>query len=167
VNPTGSLELRKDYGRLSIELRDEIRNINGMATKTSKKSPMSAAHKEALARGRSEGKAVRTYLEALRASKPRRGRKRTPDSIKKRVTAIDQQLSNADPLTELKLIEERRQLKQELESLNDKVDISALEKEFIKVAKAYSARQGISYASWREVGVDPRVLRDAGISRSA
>lgn len=128
---------------------------------------MSAAHKEALARGRSEGKAVRTYLEALRATKPRRGRKRTPDSIKKRVATIDQQLGSADPLTELKLIEERRQLNQELASLNDKVDITALEKEFIKVAKNYSARQGISYASWREVGVDARVLRDAGISRSA
>jgi DNA-binding transcriptional ArsR family regulator len=137
-----------------------------MATKTSKKSPMSAAHKEALARGRSEGKVVRTYLEALRATKPRRGRKRTPDSIKKRVAIIDQQLGSADPLTELKLIEERRQLNQELVGLSDKVEIGALEKEFIKVAKAYSARQGISYASWREVGVDARVLRDAGISRS-
>jgi DNA-binding transcriptional ArsR family regulator len=127
---------------------------------------MSAAHKEALARGRSEGKVVRTYLEALRATKPRRGRKRTPDSIKKRVAIIDQQLGSADPLTELKLIEERRQLNQELVGLSDKVEIGALEKEFIKVAKAYSARQGISYASWREVGVDARVLRDAGISRS-
>jgi hypothetical protein len=37
----------------------------------------------------------------------------------------------------------------------------------VKVAKGYSARQGISYASWREVGVEPSVLKKAGISRSA
>ena len=38
---------------------------------------MSAEHKAALAQGRSEGKAVRDYLDALRANKPKRGRKRT------------------------------------------------------------------------------------------
>ena len=50
---------------------------------------MSAEHKAALAQGRSEGKAVRDYLDALRANKPKRGRKRTADSIKKRLAAID------------------------------------------------------------------------------
>ena len=36
---------------------------------------MSDAHKEALAEGREQGRAVRRYLEALEANKPRRGRK--------------------------------------------------------------------------------------------
>ena len=53
---------------------------------------MSDEHKAALAQGRSEGKAVRDYLEALRANKPKRGRKRTADSIKKRLAAIDAEL---------------------------------------------------------------------------
>ena len=38
---------------------------------------MTDEHKAALAQGRSEGRAVRDYLDALRANKPKRGRKRT------------------------------------------------------------------------------------------
>ena len=50
--------------------------------------------------------------------------------------------------------------------MGTKVDISALDEGFITVAKSYSARQGISYATWREIGVDAAVLKRAGISRS-
>ena len=99
--------------------------------------------------------------------KPKRGRSRTPESIKKRLGAIDTQLADADALSELKLIQERRDLTDELAAMQAKVDIGALESAFVKVAKGYSARQGISYASWREVGVEPSVLKKAGISRSA
>ena len=53
------------------------------------KNPMTDAHKAALAKGRTESQAVRVYLEALRANKPVRGRKRTPESIGKRLAAID------------------------------------------------------------------------------
>lgn len=137
-----------------------------MKNNSGNKAPMSADHKRALAQGRSEGKAVRDYLEALRATKPKRGRKRTPDSIRRRMGVIDHELQTADPLSELKLIEERRRLEAELETMGSKVDLSALESEFVKVAKSYSERQGISYASWRDVGVEPRVLRDAGIPRT-
>jgi hypothetical protein len=128
---------------------------------------MSAEHKAALARGRSEGKAVRDYLDALRANKPKRGRKRTPDSIKKRLTAIDTQLAEADPLGELRLVQERRDLEAELAAMGNAVDLSTIEGSFVKVAKAYSDRQGISYAAWREVGVEASVLKKAGIRRSA
>jgi hypothetical protein len=128
---------------------------------------MSAEHKAALARGRSEGKAVRDYLDALRANKPKRGRKRTPDSIKKRLTTIDAQLKDADPLTELRLVQERRDLEYELQSMDSAVDLSAIEGSFVKVAKAYSERQGISYAAWREVGVEASVLKKAGIGRAS
>jgi uncharacterized protein YicC (UPF0701 family) len=128
---------------------------------------MSAEHKAALAQGRAEGKAVREYLDALRANKPKRGRKRTPESIKKRLDAIEAQLATADALTELKLIQEKRDLNTELEQMANAVDIAALEAAFIKVAKSYSERQGISYASWRDVGVEASVLKKAGISRSS
>src|SRR4051812_21359671 len=138
-----------------------------MATKRGRKGPMSPEHKAALARGRSEGKAVRDYLDALRANKPKRGRKRTPDSIKKRLNAIDAQLAEADPLNELRLVQERRDLETELAAMGHAVDLSAIEGSFVKVARAYSERQGISYAAWREVGVEASVLKKAGISRSA
>lgn len=44
-------------------------------------------------------------------------------------------------------------------------DVAALEQDFIKVAAEYGRRKGISYAAWREVGVAPAVLKEAGISR--
>lgn len=127
---------------------------------------MSDDHKAALARGRSEGRAVRDYLDALRANKPKRGRKRTSESITRRLEAIDAELAAADPLGELRLIQERRDLGAEIERMGQGVDLAAVERGFVEVAASYSARQGISYSSWREVGVPPAVLRQAGISRS-
>jgi uncharacterized protein YicC (UPF0701 family) len=126
---------------------------------------MTNEHKEALAVGRTESKVVREYLDALRANKPKRGRKRTTDSITTRLAAIEAELVDADPLTEVKLIQERMDLENELENMGGGVDLTALESEFVKVAKNYSTRQGISYAAWRAVGIEPAVLQKSGISR--
>ena len=126
---------------------------------------MTPEHKAALERGRSEGRAVRDYLEGLRSTKPRRGRKRTPESINKRLVAIDRDLVGASAIDELQLIQERRDLTAELEAMGTSVDISALEDAFVAVAKAYGERKGISYGSWREVGVSAATLSRAGISR--
>ncbi|HQZ36232.1 MAG TPA: hypothetical protein PK020_17525 [Ilumatobacteraceae bacterium] len=131
------------------------------------KGPMTDAHKAALAVGRTEGKVVRDYLEALRANKPARGRKRTPDSIAKRLAAIDGELGAADAVKELRLVQERMDLEAELATMGATVDIAALEAEFVKVAKTYGERTGISQAAWRAVGVTPAVLKAAGISRTA
>jgi uncharacterized protein YicC (UPF0701 family) len=120
-----------------------------------------------MAAGRTEGRAVREYLDALRSNKPKRGRKRTPDSIKARLAKIDEEIAVADPLDELRLIQERRNLSEELETMSAGIDMTALEAEFVKVAKSYSQRQGISYATWREVGVEAAVLKAAGVSRAA
>jgi len=130
------------------------------------KGPMTDEHKAALATGRNEGNAVRNYLEALRTNKPKRGRRRTRESITARLAAIDSELETADPMSELRLRQERRDLQREMESMGAKVDISALEEGFVAVAKSYSLRQGISYATWREIGVDAAVLKRAGINRS-
>jgi hypothetical protein len=130
------------------------------------KTPMTAEHKEALAVGREQGRAVRRYLEALETHRPKRGRKRTPDSIKKRLAAIDTQFAEADALTRLHMTQERIDLSAELEQLQQPaVDISALEEGFVKTARDYGSRKGISYAAWRDVGVDPTVLKKAGIRR--
>ena len=138
--------------------------ISPMA-KRGPKGPMTDDHKKALATGRNEGTAVRNYLQALRTNKPKRGRRRTRDSIAARLAAIDGELETADPMTELRLRQERRDLQSELASMGDKVDITALETGFVSVAKSYSKRQGISYATWREIGVDAAVLKRAGITR--
>jgi hypothetical protein len=131
------------------------------------KSPMTAEHKAALQVGRNESAAVRHYLDALRNNKPKRGRRRTPDGIKARLEAIEEALNTASSIEELHLVQERRDLRAELESSGAKVDMSALEAGFVAVAKGYSERRGISYASWRDIGVDAAVLKKAGISRGA
>lgn len=130
-----------------------------------RKSTMSTEHKRALAAGREQGRAVRNYLEALDANRPRRGRKRTPDSVKRRLAKISLELEGAAPLQRLQLTQERMDLRSELERLSTTNDNAALEKAFSKVAKAYAQRKGISYAAWREQGVPPDVLRRAGIKR--
>lgn len=127
---------------------------------------MSATHKEALAIGRAESRTVRTYLEALRRNRPKRGRKRTPESIRRRLNTIDVEYSTADPITQLKLAQEKLDLAIELNDMDSAKDIGPLEKEFIKVAKSYGERNGITYTAWREIGVDPAILKKAGISRS-
>ena len=130
-----------------------------------KKMTMTAAHKKALAEGRELGRSVRRYLEALDQNRPRRGRRRTGESIKRRLDAIAKQLAGAPPIQRLQLVQERMDLKAELEQLGAKVDLSALERDFAKVARSYSERKGISYAAWRELGVPAEVLKRAGITR--
>jgi len=131
------------------------------------KSKMTDEHKAALAAGRAEGRAVRAYLEALDQHRPKRGRKRTPDSVNARLAKIDTELVSADPMTRLSLVQERLDLLAELESLTTTVDLTALESDFVKSAKGYGERKGISYAAWREVGVSAATLKAAGISRGA
>lgn len=117
-----------------------------------KKNSMSDAHKAALAAGRAQGRAVRDYLEALEASKPRPGRKATPESVSKRIAAISEQIEDASPVQRVSLIQQRMDLEAQMASFDAVVDIDALEKAFVDIAAAYSASKGISYAAWREAG---------------
>ncbi len=128
---------------------------------------MSDAHKQALAEGRRHGKAVRTYLEALEANKPKRGRKRTPESIQTRLDTIQESFEDCAPMTRLSLAQERMDLEAEKAALEagSTVDMSQLETEFVKSAARYGDSKGITYAAWRQVGVEARLLKAAGISR--
>jgi hypothetical protein len=135
------------------------------ATKKRAKPTMSDAHKEALALGREQGRAVRRYLEALELHKPKRGRKRTPESVQKQLAAIEAKLPSSDALTRVQLIQQRMDLQAELATKSETVDLGALESGFVKAAREYGQRKGISYAAWREAGVDAAVLKKAGIGR--
>jgi hypothetical protein len=130
------------------------------------RKPMSSGHKAALARGRAESATVRHYLEALETTKPKRGRKRTPASIDKRLATIESQLADADALTRLHLLQEQKDLLDERSRVDQVKDLTALEKQFIKVAKAYGERKGITYGTWRAAGVGAAVLQKAEISRA-
>src|SRR5258707_8043594 len=87
-----------------------------MAART-KKAPMSDTHKEALAEGRNHARIVGRYLEALEANKPKRGRKRTADTVKKRLAAVADEIKEATGLARLNLLQERRDLEVELASM--------------------------------------------------
>ena len=127
---------------------------------------MSDSHKEALAIGREQGRAVRRYLEALEANKPRRGRKRTAEGMQKRLAVIEERLASADALSRLHLAQEHMDLEAELAASGDGgVDLEAQEAEFVKAAGPYSARKGVTYDAWRMAGVEPRVLKAVGLSR--
>ncbi len=128
---------------------------------------MSDDHKAALAEGRNQGRAVRNYLDALEANKPKRGRKRTPESVKARLAKVTAELESADPLKRLQLTQEQIDLEAELAALDTKVDLAGLEKAFIESAAPYAKRKGLSYDAFRSVGVSPAVLRAAGITRGA
>lgn len=119
-----------------------------------------------MATGRTESRAVKNYLEALEQHKPKRGRRRTPESINTRLDKIDDDLVAADPITRLSLIQERLDLKEDLKSLESTVDLSEIEAAFVAAAKSYGERKGISYRAWREFGVPAAVLKSAGISRA-
>jgi hypothetical protein len=136
-------------------------------TKKRTKTPMSDEHKAALALGREQGRAVRRYLEALEAHRPKRGRKRTPESVQRQLGEIEKKLETAGAFERLDLLQTRRDLQAELATKGETVDLTSLEDEFVGAASAYGQRKGISYATWREAGVDPAVLRKAGIRRGA
>ncbi len=122
-------------------------------------------HKAAMATGRAESRAVSNYLEAMAANKPRRGRKRTPESIKNRLEVIEVEIEETDMLSRVNLVQERMNLLEELGSLEEKIDLAEFEDDFIAVAANYSERRGITYAAWREIGVTPEILKRAGIGR--
>jgi hypothetical protein len=114
------------------------------------------------------GKVVRRYLGALEASRSSRGKRRTIEGFSARLLKIDELLVSADPLARLHLTQERIDLHAELVRVTNAQDpdLSGLEKEFVRVAKQYGELAGITFAAWRQVGVDAEVLDQAGIVRT-
>lgn len=127
---------------------------------------LSADHKAALSTGREQSRAVRRYLEALSVSRSKGGGEH-PETMARRIEEIDAQLAAAEPATKIRLIQERMELYGRLKALGDGARIGELEHGFVAAAAAYSARKGISYQAWRQVGVDDAVLERAGIPRTA
>lgn len=132
-----------------------------------KKRTMSDDHKQAIASGREQSRAVAAFLEALETNKPKRGRKRTPETIDRQLAALDEKLSRANAISRLSIIQDRIDLLAAKEALQNDVDLSTYEEDFVDVAAQYGERKGISYAAWRELGVPAPVLKRAGIGRAA
>jgi hypothetical protein len=126
---------------------------------------MSDEHKEALARGRNEARAIKRYLESLQSRK--RGRPVRPETQKKRIADLNRRIDNeTDLLKKVHLTQQRIDAEAALSSATTADDRESLERDFVRHAKDYSERKGISYAAWREGGVPPEVLKKAGIKRT-
>lgn len=128
---------------------------------------MSDDHKAAIAAGRIEAAAVRDYLEALEAQRPKRGRQVSAETLTERRAGIDAQLDVRDvkPIKRLELLQSRRDIDAQLAALSEEPDMTAAEAGFIEHASSYGARKGIAYATWREFGVSAEMLNRAGITR--
>lgn len=127
--------------------------------------PMSQEHKDALAEGRRQSRAIKAYLEAVKAKKP--GRPVTRETIEARLHRVAGQLAATDdPLESVELVQLRLDLEGQLARIGDTENVEELEKGFIDYARGYSDRKGISYTAWREVGVPAAVLRKTGIKET-
>lgn len=127
---------------------------------------MSDEHKAALAAGRRESRAIKSYLEMLASRRP--GRPVTPDTLKARIEDLEKKIAaETNPLKSVDLRQARLDAEAALERVKDAADSTAVEAEFAKHAAAYSKRKGITYAAWREAGVPAAVLKKAGISRAS
>ncbi|MEX0953141.1 MAG: hypothetical protein WDZ26_04860 [Nitriliruptoraceae bacterium] len=127
---------------------------------------MTREHKEALALGRAQGKAIREYLAALETGR-KPGRRLDADTINQRLVDVQNEIdAEPDPARRVELIQRRLDLEQRLIALQDQPDMDALERGFVDAAAEYSERKGISYAAWREAGVPAAALKAAGIART-
>ena len=122
---------------------------------------MTQEHKDALAQGRTEGKIVRRYLENL-------GNLTKADvaDLSRKLIQVNTKLEEPGlkPIKRLNLYQERINIRSVLHDTDEAVvRAGELEDEFVKVAKSFSDRKGLSRKAWREVGVPARVLDIAGI----
>jgi regulator of replication initiation timing len=127
---------------------------------------MTDEHKRALAEGRRQSRAVKNYLEALEAESD--ASRVNEETLRKRLAKVQQQLEDEEnPAKRVELVQQRLDIQDQLDNLDEAPDMDELEKGFRDVVVGYSERKGISYKAWREVGVPAGVLRDAGMKRSA
>ena len=129
-----------------------------------KRKNLSPEVREARAAARAETRAVRAYLEGLQSSAGRRRRRRSPQE---ELAAVQTQLeTETDQIQRISLIQKRLDAERRLSEYQAPVDLETLQEQFVNVAKSYSARKGISYKAWREIGVPAAALTKSGIART-
>jgi hypothetical protein len=126
---------------------------------------MSDEHKEALAQGRKEARAIKAYLTALGSRRP--GRPISKESLQRRLERVGDKLETTDnPLDTVDLIQSKIDIERTLAELDNAQDLGSLETGFIENVASYSQRKGVSYTAWREFGVPASVLKKAGIKET-
>ena len=122
---------------------------------------MTQQHKDAMAQGRTERAIVKRYLESLE-----KVQRNNSAQIARKLMDVKTMLNDNSltPVKRLNLTQKKIDLTKKLNE-QDKPMTQDLEKDFVRVAKSFSERKGISYKAWREVGVPARVLKLADIHR--
>jgi hypothetical protein len=134
-----------------------------VASKRAPAKKLSASHKRALAAGRTEAHHVRSYLDALAAHQPRRGRQRTEATVRKQLAQVESELRGATGFRKLELAARRMELQGELASKQGRGDLSALRRNFVRHAGRYAARKGIPKKAFEEAGVPAADVRAARV----
>jgi len=123
---------------------------------------MTQEHKEALARGRKEARAIKAYLKTVDTR--HQGRPVTRESLEKRLEKANRRIEDSDdPLNTVDLIQTRLDIELALSRAEDVESTERLEAKFVTYAASYSERKGVSYTAWRQFGVPAAVLRNAGV----
>lgn len=136
---------------------------------TTKQKKLSDEHLASLDVGRKQRRIIIAYLTALKTDKPKRGRKRSAQTVSTQLADaqadLELALKSGDVIKEVLSIQRITDLERELSKLSgdDANDLGRLTAEFITVAAGYSQRKGIDRATWRKAGVPAKVLDDAGI----
>jgi len=124
---------------------------------------MDEQHKQALVRGRREGRSVRSYLQALEEGR-KSAEGNDPAWLALERRRIETRLAGGvDPLERLELIQKRTEIEHQLAAPEPDTSFEELEQCFVAVIAGYATRKGISYWALREVGVPEDVLARAGV----
>jgi hypothetical protein len=123
-----------------------------------KKKKISDSHRAAMSKGVTQRNAIQAYLETLQSPPPRL-RTRKGRSVADLQRAISE---STDPMERLYL---RPLLRRALEVESGSANMDEITANFVKHVVAFSERNGITYADWREEGVPAAVLREAGMRR--
>ncbi len=130
-----------------------------------KGTKVTPAHKKAMKEGRRRKAVVDRYIDAV--NKPgRRGRKVTKAELERRLRKAEEELDAATGADRVLTAQRIRDLEARLDEKTETVDLAGLERDFVKVAKAYGESKDLSYGAWRDAGVPPEVLKKAGIPRT-
>ncbi len=129
-----------------------------------KRRNLSPEVKAARAAARAETRTVRAYLEGLESSA---GARRSRKSPQEEIQAVQAKLqTESDVIQRLSLSQRLIDAQQRLSEDQGRVDLEALEAEFVKVAKSYAARRKVTYKAWRAMGVPASALSRSGIART-
>jgi len=128
---------------------------------------LSAAHKKALAEGRTMSATVDRYLAAVNTPK-RRGRKVTTATLTARLADARARAKTATGVEKVVAAQQVRDVQAKLAQVNtgDGGDVKTLEADFVRVAKKFGENRGIGYGAWRDAGVSAVVLKKAGVART-